>query len=82
MDEIHQKIINSVLDSKEFDDELHNMFVAVLLDMFIHKNDGLQFFYDRYIVTKDDFETFFKSSIIEYFDEDTYYELENQIGEI
>lgn len=82
MDDVHQKILNSVKYSDEFKEEkLHNMFVSILLDMFIHKNDGLKFFADYYVVTKEDFYLFFKQPIIEYFDEDTYSELESKIGE-
>lgn len=82
LDEIHQKILNSILKSNEFDDEIYNVYVAILLDMFIHKNDGLQFFFDKHVITKEDFEIFFKQPIIEYYDEKTYFKLFDQIGEI
>jgi len=80
MDEIHQKILDSVRKSDEFDNKTFSMFIAILLDMFIHKNDGLRFFVDYYIVTKLDLELYFKEPFSEYLGSDIYNELEKNIG--
>jgi hypothetical protein len=79
MDLIHQKILNSIKYSDEFEDETHKLFTSILIDLFIHKNDGLQFFIDYYSPTAFDMELFFKKPLIDYFGEDAYSEIEKQI---
>ena len=64
MDEVHQKILNSIKSSDEFKDELQSAFVSIILDMFIHKNDGLQFFIDYYSPTALDMELYIKEPLM------------------
>ena len=66
MDEIHQKILDSIKNSDEFDDELHKLFASILLDLFIHKCDGLQFFIDYYSPTEMDMELFVNEPLMKY----------------
>jgi hypothetical protein len=66
MEDIHQKILDSIKNSDEFDDELQSAFVSIILDMFIHKNNGLQFFFDYYEPNKFDMEFFIQQPLIDY----------------
>jgi hypothetical protein len=79
MEEIHQRILKSVMSSSEFDNELQKTFVVALLDLFISVNDGLNFFVNYYEPTRTDLVLFFKEPIIEIFGEKPYHQLENLI---
>lgn len=63
MDEIHQLILQSVRDSDLIEDSLLKEYVVVVLDMFIHKCDGLELFVDYYDVTEEDLYLYFKELI-------------------
>jgi hypothetical protein len=78
MDEVHERILKSIMNSSEFDNELQKTFVAALLDLFIRVNDGLTFFVDYYELSKLDLILFFKQSIVEMFGEEAYNHLENK----
>lgn len=79
MDQIHQKVLKSIKYSDEFEDEAHKLYTSILIDLFIHKNDGLQFFIDYYSPTALEIELFFKEPLINCFGEDVYFEIEKQI---
>ena len=64
MEEIHQRILKSVMNSSEFENELQKTFVVALLDLFIRVNDGLNFFVNYYEPTRTDLVLFFKEPII------------------
>jgi hypothetical protein len=78
MDEIHQRILDSIITSSEFDNELQKTFVAALLNLFINANNGLGFFVDYYELRDFDL-VFFKEPIIEIFGEEIYQKIENKI---
>ena len=80
MDEIHQRILKSIMNSGEFDNELQKTLVASMLDLFINANNGLNFFVNYYELTKMDLVLFFKEPIYEIFGEDVYNQIENKIG--
>jgi len=79
MEEIHQRILKSVMNSSEFENELQKTFVVALLDLFIRVNDGLNFFVNYYEPTRTDLVLFFKEPIIKIFGEEPYHQLENMI---
>ena len=80
MDEIHQRILKSIMNSGEFDNELQKTFVAAMLDLFINANNGLNFFVDYYELTKMDLFLYYKEPIYEIFGEEVYNQIENKIG--
>ena len=79
IDEIHERILKSIINSSEFDNELQKTFVAALLNLFINANNGLGFFFDYYEITAMDLFLFFKEPIIEIFGEEPYHQLEKKI---
>jgi hypothetical protein len=79
MDEIHQKILKSIMTSGEFSNELQKTFVAALLNLFINANNGLGFFVDFYELSDFDLTVFFREPIIEIFGEEIYQKIENKI---
>ena len=79
MDEIHQRILKSIMNSGEFDNELQKTLVASMLDLFINANNGLNFFVNYYELTKMDLYLYYKEPIIEIFGEDVYNQIENKV---
>ena len=63
MDKIHQLILQSVRDSDLIEDDLLKEYVVVVLDMFIHKCDGLELFVDYYDVEDEDLYLYFEELI-------------------
>ena len=80
MEEIHKRILNSIMNSSEFDNELQKTLVAAMLDLFINANNGLNFFVNYYELTKMDLYLYYKEPIYEIFGEDVYNQIENKIG--
>ena len=60
MDDIHQLVLKSIKQSDLFESDRVRDFVVVILDMFIHKCDGLEFFVNYYDVKDEDIELYFK----------------------
>jgi len=80
MEELHQLILLSVEKSDLFENEKVRDFAVVILDLFIHKCDGLQFFVDYYEVDKVDMDLYFKSIVTDRYDEEFYKSLVRMLG--
>ena len=81
MEELHNLILQSVEKSDLFENEKLRDFTVVILDLFIHKCDGLKFFVDYYEVDNTDMDLYFKKTIIDRYDEEFYKDLVEIIGE-
>ncbi len=79
LEEVHQKILKSIINSNEFDNELQRTFTAAVLDLFINANSGLNFFVNYYELSRMDLVMFFKQPVFEIFGEEVYNQLENKI---
>ena len=77
--DIHQKVLCSIKDSDHFDGCIDKIIASIVVDMFFHKNNGLQFFIDYYEVEREDFELFFKRPLIDYLGEGEYLKLKYQL---
>ena len=80
MDEIHQRILKSIMNSGEFDNELQKTLVASMLDLFINANNGLNFFFNYYELTTMDLYLYYKEPIFELFGEEVYNQIESKVG--
>ncbi len=81
MEELHQLILQSVEKSDLFKNEKVRDFTVAVLDLFIHKSNGLQFFADYYEIDNTDMDLYFKSVITDRYDEEIYKDLVEIIGE-
>jgi len=81
MEELHQLILQSVKKSDLFENERVRDFTVAVLDLFIHKCNGLQFFADYYEIDNTDMDLYFKSVITNRYDEEIYKDLVEIIGE-
>lgn len=76
--EIMELILQSIEESDLFRSDWDKGFVKVVLELFLTKGDFSHFveYYDG-MVDRSEFEHYFKDTIIDIFDEDFYYEVEN-----
>jgi len=81
IEELHQLILQSVEKSDVFENEKVRDFTVVVLDLFIHKCNGLKFFVDYYEVDGVDMELYFKKPIMDRYDEEFYKDLVEIIEE-
>jgi hypothetical protein len=79
MEEIHERILKSIMTSSEFDNELQKTLVASMLDLFINANNGLNFFFNYYELTTMDLYLYYKEPIYELFGEEVYNQIENKV---
>ena len=82
MDEIHNIILTSLEKSDLFVTDRVRELVVIILDMFMHKCNALEFFIENYQIINDDYELFFKKRLIELHDEDYYERLMRKGGRI
>ena len=81
MEELHQLILQSVEKSDLFENEKVRDFTVAMLNLFIHKCNGLQVFADYYEIDNTDMDLYFKSVITNRYDEEIYKDLVEIIGE-